>query len=70
MSDDVPVRWWWCLKHARVESDAGCANQFRLGPYGTQEDAAKAIELAHERAEVWDEKEKAFRDGREEPRGE
>lgn len=70
MSDDIPARWWWCLNHARVEPDEGCANQFRLGPYETKEDASHAIELAHERAEVWDEEEKAFRDGRRDEDGE
>lgn len=46
--------WYWCLIHARVESAEGCPNIERLGPYTTREQAATALERAHENTERWD----------------
>jgi hypothetical protein len=46
--------WWWCLDHAEVESQAGCRNAVRLGPFESAESAAHALELAHRRTEEWD----------------
>lgn len=51
MSDE---RWWFCLKHLRVEPDAGCPNKRRLGPYATYGEAAAALERAAERNEQWE----------------
>ncbi|HEX5017665.1 MAG TPA: hypothetical protein VFX15_08780 [Actinomycetes bacterium] len=50
---DAP-RYWWCLEHERVESDDGCRNAVRLGPFESYADAEKALELAHKRTEEWD----------------
>lgn len=47
--------YWYCLKHQRVEGRDGCRNKDRLGPYVTEEDAARALEIAAERTEAWDE---------------
>jgi hypothetical protein len=47
-------RWWFCLKHHTVESDAGCRAKDRLGPYATREEAAQALEIARRRNEEWD----------------
>ncbi|WP_166355908.1 hypothetical protein [Phytoactinopolyspora limicola] len=43
--------WYWCLDHAEVEPEAGCANNRRLGPYATQDEAAGAVQRARERTE-------------------
>ncbi len=47
-------RWWYCLKHRRVEPDAGCAAKDRLGPYSSPEEAARALETVRRRNEEWD----------------
>ena len=52
MSDEQ--RWWYCLRHHRVEPDAGCPAKDRLGPYPTQGEAARALETVHRRNEEWD----------------
>jgi len=46
--------WWWCLVHARVEPDAGCAHQVRLGPFESEAAAAGALEAAQQRNREWD----------------
>jgi len=50
---DTP-RYWWCLDHQSVETDEGCANSVRLGPFDDHAEAAQALELAHRRSEQWD----------------
>jgi hypothetical protein len=47
-------RWWFCLKHNRVEPEAGCPGKDRLGPYRTREEASHALETAKRRTEEWD----------------
>ena len=54
MSVTDPPRYWWCLDHNAVETDEGCANTVRLGPFDDAEQAAKALELARKRTEAWE----------------
>ncbi|WP_017622400.1 hypothetical protein [Nocardiopsis chromatogenes] len=53
---DLPEdqRWWYCLKHDRVEKGAGCPNKFRLGPYADEASAAGALHTVAERNEAWE----------------
>jgi hypothetical protein len=53
-------RWWFCLNHKAVEPDDGCKNADRLGPFGTRDEAARALETAAERTEAWDEEDKEW----------
>ena len=53
--------YYWCLEHARVEPEAGCANDRRMGPYATREEAEGAIQRAHERSAAWDREDAAWR---------
>lgn len=46
--------YWFCLKHHTVEGEEGCPNKDRLGPYDNQADAARAVEIAQEKTEAWD----------------
>jgi hypothetical protein len=55
--------WYWCLTHARVEGQDGCANIDRLGPYDTREEAAAALTRAKERTEAWDAQDASWRGG-------
>lgn len=49
------VRYYWCVRHNRVESDAGaCAARYRLGPYRSAGEAEQALERVRERNAVWD----------------
>jgi hypothetical protein len=50
------TKYWFCVKHHRVEQTPGdvCAPIDRLGPYGTEAEAERALEKARERNEEWD----------------
>jgi hypothetical protein len=50
----MSTRWWYCLKHQTVEGDTGCANVDRMGPYGSRDEAARAMETAAAKTEAWD----------------
>ena len=47
-------RWYFCLKHHAVEGAEGCPGRDRLGPYASEEEAARALEKVQERNEEWD----------------
>jgi hypothetical protein len=48
-------RWWYNTKTGQVEPDDNHGpNRDVLGPYGSQEEAARALEIARERTEKWD----------------
>lgn len=51
--------FYWCLYHERVEPAEGCANEHRLGPYETYEQAQSALERAQERTAAWDQQDAA-----------
>ncbi len=38
-----------------MEGVEGCPNKARLGPYPTEAEAARALQIAAERTEAWDE---------------
>ena len=48
------MAYWFCLKHHSVEGDAGCPNKDRLGPYGSEAEAARTLDKVAERNEAWD----------------
>jgi hypothetical protein len=56
-------RWWWCLQHRTVEPDSGCANQDRLGPFATVEEAARALETVQQRNVRYDQEDAAWEGG-------
>ncbi len=43
------MQYWFCLTHQKVEVDAGCPNESRLGPYATIADASDALRRMSER---------------------
>jgi hypothetical protein len=48
-------KFWYCVKHHRVEQGGDvCPPVDRLGPYDSEEEAARALEKAEERNEAWD----------------
>ncbi len=55
MSDSDSGKYWFCVKHHRVESGEDiCPPIDRLGPYPTAQDAERALSKAAERNEEWD----------------
>lgn len=49
------MEFWYCLTHNAVEPTEGCPNKDRLGPYPDEATAARALQIAAERTEAWDE---------------
>ena len=48
-------QWWYNVKTGQVEPDDNHGpNRDVLGPYETQEEASRALEIARERTEKWD----------------
>lgn len=55
MSSSGVGRYYWCLSHRRVETDADkCAAVDRLGPYSSPAEAERALDRVRERNEAWD----------------
>ncbi|MBE9374662.1 hypothetical protein IQ251_09405 [Saccharopolyspora sp. HNM0983] len=55
--------WYYCLKHQRVEPQAGCRAADRLGPYPDRETAAHALDIAARRTEQADESDERWEQG-------
>jgi hypothetical protein len=48
-------RYYWCLRHHRVETDDNkCAERFLLGPFASATEAEHALEKVAERNDAWD----------------
>ena len=56
-------KWWYSLKHMRVEHGPGDPNSERLGPYDSETEAKNALETARKRNEQWDEGENEWEGG-------
>lgn len=48
-----PGEWFYCLKHQKVEEGPECPARDRFGPYASREEAAHAMQTAHERNLQW-----------------
>lgn len=48
------AEYYYCLKHKTVEGKDGCRAKDRLGPYGSEAEAAGALEKVEERNEDWE----------------
>lgn len=49
------MAYYYCLKHHAVEGDQGCKAKDRLGPYDSESEASRALEIAEQRTKQWDE---------------
>lgn len=48
-------RYYWCLRHNRVETDAdACPAVHQLGPFPSAAEAERALDRVRERNEAWD----------------
>jgi hypothetical protein len=55
MSNSGAARYYWCLSHQRVETEANmCASKDRLGPYDSAAEAEQALDRVRERNDAWD----------------
>lgn len=57
------MAYWWCLQHEQVEGDGECRGEVRLGPYPTEDAAARALKTVQERNERIDAEDKAWEEG-------
>jgi len=46
--------WYFCLDHRTVERFDGCRAAVRIGPFATQEEAARALKTVERRNREWD----------------
>ncbi|WP_461018403.1 hypothetical protein [Streptomyces daliensis] len=49
-----PGEWYYCLEHGTVEEGPECPGKDRFGPYGSREEAARAMETARNRNLAWE----------------
>jgi len=61
-------KWYYCLRHQRVEPELGCAHRDRLGPFDSPDEAATALQRAQARNEAWEAEERSW-EGEEPERG-
>jgi hypothetical protein len=66
----MPIQYYWCLSHQRVEQGAQCRALDRLGPYGSEEEARHWRDRHEQRTERWEEEDErwdAWKDGDQRP---
>ncbi len=57
------MQYWFNVAKGVVENDDDRGpGEDVLGPYDTPEEAARALQIAHERTEKWDAEDKAWND--------
>lgn len=55
------MAWYWCLRHEKVEpADQGCANDHRMGPYSSPEEAEHWKDKVDARNDQWDEEDRQW----------
>lgn len=52
------------MRHNRVEPYEGCAERYRIGPFATREEAARGLEIMHEREDRKRREDQEWEDGR------
>lgn len=52
--DAMSDKFYYCLNHKTVEGEEGCRAADRLGPYDSEAEASRALEIAAERTAAWD----------------
>lgn len=53
MADDRAPQWWYNHRTGEVEEGPQSLGSDRDGPYASREEAARAPEIARERARAW-----------------
>jgi hypothetical protein len=63
MSEEKGTEYWFNTATGQVEEGPQSSWANRLGPYGTREEAQRALEKARERSESWDREDEEWRRG-------
>jgi hypothetical protein len=57
------VAYWYNVNTGKVETEENRGpGENLMGPYATEEEASRALEIAREKTERWDEQDKAWDD--------
>jgi len=59
-SSDTTGRFWFCIEHHRVEKGEDTHGSNHLGPFPTEEAAARALETVAERERAYDAEDSAW----------
>ena len=58
------MAYWYNLTTGQVETDENKSQGDDLmGPYDSEADASRALEIAHQRTEAWDEDDRKWEEG-------
>lgn len=58
------MAYWFNVDSGKVETDeTRSRGEDVMGPYETEEEAARALEIAREKTERWDEEDRAWEEG-------
>jgi hypothetical protein len=58
------MAYWYNLATGQVETDDNKSQSDDLmGPYDSEADAARALEIAHQRTEAWDDEDRKWEEG-------
>ena len=61
---DLEGTWWYCQDHHRAEVFSDCNSRNRIGPFGSESAAARALETIAERERRYDAEDQAWEEGR------
>ena len=57
------MQYWYNVKTGQVEDDdSKSAGENVMGPYGSRDEASRALETAREKTEAWDEEDRRRRE--------
>jgi hypothetical protein len=58
MASNAPEKFWYNIRTGAVERGMVSPGVDRVGPFGSETEAANALELLRERSRKWDEEER------------
>ncbi len=62
--DEPSNVYWFNTRTGQVETDENKSpGEILMGPYSTHEAAARALEIARDKTEKWDEEDRAWEEG-------
>ena len=62
-SRELSGEYWFCMAHHRVEKYEDTDSANRIGPFATEEQAARALQTIQERNERYDAEDEAWNNG-------
>lgn len=52
-ADKESAKFYWCIRHQRVESEERCGSELLMGPYDSADAAQRYAETAKDREDSW-----------------